>query len=151
AAESQAPVPAGVTAPLPAAPAPAAPQWPVGRESPSDALLGCLLAIAKLYERPTSAEALTAGLPVPESGLDPDLFIRAAERIDLSAGLVRRKLDEIPELVLPCVLLLKDRQACVLVRRRADASGSGRFEVVFPETARGGSELTREEIEARYL
>jgi ATP-binding cassette subfamily C protein LapB len=148
ATESQVPVPAGVGAALPAAPAATAPaQWPVGRESPSDALLGCLLAVAKLYERPTSAEALTAGLPVPESGLDPDLFIRAAERIDLSAGLVRRKLDEIPELVLPCVLLLKDRQACVLVRRLAN----DRFEVVFPETARGGAQLARAELEARYL
>src|SRR5882724_11281820 len=153
ASESQASVPAAMPAApvhssLPATPAAAGPpQWSVGRESPSDALLGCLLAVAKLYERPTSAEALTAGLPVPESGIDPDLFIRAAERIDLSAGLVRRKLDEIPELVLPCVLLLKDRQACVFVRRLAN----DRYEVVFPETARGGAELSRAELEARYL
>src|SRR5258708_4205946 len=69
-------MPAAVHASVPATPAAAGPpQWSVGRESPSDALLGCLLAVAKLYERPTSAEALTAGLPVPESGIDPDLFI----------------------------------------------------------------------------
>src|SRR5258707_9493660 len=158
ASESQASVPAAMPAPpvhssVPAAPAVAGPpQWSVGRESPSDALLGCLLAIAKLYERPTSAEALTAGLPVPESGLDPDLFTRAGGRVGLSAGLGRRKLDEIPELVLPCVLLLRDREACVLVRRLAGASSeSARYEVVFPETARGGAELSRAELEARYL
>jgi len=137
---------AGAAATAPAA-APAPPQWPVGRESPSDPLLGCLLAIAKIFERPTSAEALTAGLPISEGGLDPDLFVRAAERIDLSAGLVRRSLDEIPELVLPCVLLLRDREACVLVRRLAE----DRFEVIFPETVRGRSELTRDELAARYL
>src|SRR5215210_2303174 len=57
-------------------------QWPVGMENPADPLLGCLLAIAALYERPTSPDALIAGLPVSERGLDPDLFVRAAERIN---------------------------------------------------------------------
>jgi len=123
------------------------PQWPIGSENPDDPLLGCLLAIARLYERPTSGEALTAGLPVPDTGLDPDLFIRAAERIDLSAGLVKRELDGIPDLVLPCVLLLKDRRACVLVRRL----DGGRCELIFPETTRGRSELAADELADRYL
>lgn len=123
------------------------PQWPIGSENPADALLGCLLAVAKIFERPTSGEALTAGLPVPDSGLDPDLFIRAAERIDLSAGLVKRDLDGIPDLVLPCVLLLKDRQACVFVRRLA----SGRCELIFPETTRGRTELSADDLAARYI
>src|SRR5687768_16124972 len=76
-----------------------------------DPLLDCLVHLTGLFGKPGSAEALTAGLPVPDHGLTPELFVRAATRVGLSAQIVRRPLDEISSLVLPAVLLLNDRQA----------------------------------------
>jgi ATP-binding cassette subfamily C protein LapB len=113
----------------------------------NDPLLGCLLTVAELFERPVSAEALTAGLPAADSGLDPELLVRAAERVDLSAAVVVRKLDEIDDLLLPAILLLKDRRACVLVRRLP----GGLVEIVPSETVRGRTQITEAELAARYV
>ena len=48
-------------------------------------------------------------MPLADGRLTPDLFVRAAARAGLSARLVRRRLETISKLTLPCVLLLKDR------------------------------------------
>ena len=45
-----------------------------------DPLLASLVHVTGLLGRPWSAEALSAGLPVPETGLTPELFVRAAAR-----------------------------------------------------------------------
>ena len=146
------PRPASSETPRAAQPAPQSVPQPAPQSAPqaapqnNDPLLGCLLTVAELFERPISAEALTAGLPVPDAGLDPELFVRAAERIDLSAAIVSRSLDEIDDLLLPVVLLLKDRKSCVLVRRLA----GGRVEIVPSETVRGRVEMTQAELATRY-
>ena len=69
--------------------------WPAGTSSPrratlDDPLLFCLVALTQLLERPTSPEALKAGLPLEEGRLTPELALRAAARAGLSARLVRR-------------------------------------------------------------
>ena len=110
-----------------------------------DPLLGCLMVLTRLLARPMSAQALTAGLPVPASGLTPDLFPRAAARAGLSARLLRRRLDDIDPLTLPCVLLLEGRQACVLVAADADTAT-----VVFPEAGLGTVAISRADLAARY-
>ena len=101
--------------------------------------------MARLLGRPTSAPALTAGLPLAEAGLTPDLFLRAATRAGLSARLLRRRLDEIEPLALPCVLLLERRQACVLV-----AAGAGDCTVILPESGLGTVTISRAELATRY-
>ncbi len=74
-----------------------------------DALAGCLVALTKIFGSPRSAESMTTGLPLEDNRLTPPLFLRAAEHAGLSARIVRRKLGKIPDVVLPVVLLLKDR------------------------------------------
>jgi ATP-binding cassette, subfamily C, bacterial LapB len=83
----------------------------------NDALARCLSHVARLHGKPGSPEALVAGLPVPETGLTPELFVRAAERAGFASRLVKSGLKEISSLDLPAVLLLRDRDACVLVAR----------------------------------
>ena len=60
-----------------------------------DPLLGCLLVLTKLSHRPLTADALTAGLPLVNNKLTPDLFTRAAKRAGLSARIVKRPLEAI--------------------------------------------------------
>ena len=69
-------------------------------------LLQCLVILSKLLNKPISAEALKAGLPLVNNRFTPELFIRAAERAHLSARLIKRPLSELTEFVLPAVLLL---------------------------------------------
>lgn len=111
-----------------------------------DPLLECLVIVTALLERPHSGEALRAGLPLVDNRMTPDLFIRAAERAGLSARLVRRKLGDITPLSLPCVLLLRDGRACVLVRR----DGAGKATIVLPETGRGVHEMDLSALEGDY-
>jgi len=54
-----------------------------------DALLGCLLVLARFLNNPVSADSLTAGLPLVDHRLTPELFIRAATR-----GARSRPIDE---------------------------------------------------------
>ncbi len=124
-------------------------EWLIRRPDSAvdDPLLGCLVVLAHLLERPASPQALTAGLPLVNGILTPDLFPRAAERAGLSAKLLRRSLEAIDELALPCVLLLRDRRAAVLVRRET----AGRFEILLPEAGSGSVTLDRDELQARYL
>jgi ATP-binding cassette subfamily C protein LapB len=73
--------------------------------------------VARLLGQPMSAQALVTGLPVDATGLTPMLFARAAERAGLTARSIEIALDRFPKLSLPAVLLLKDRNACVLIAR----------------------------------
>ncbi len=101
-----------------------------------DALLGSLVSLTKFFGSPMSAESLVTGLPLESGRLTPGLFQRAAARAGLSSRVVRRNLEDIPDVVLPVVLLLNNRSACVLVRR-TDAE---HMEVIMPETG-GGAEI----------
>lgn len=81
-----------------------------------DPLLGCLVFLTAHYGRAKSAPALTAGLAYGDANMGPALFCEAAERINLTAKIVRRdRLKKIPSPVLPAVLILEDEQACVLL------------------------------------
>lgn len=96
-----------------------------------DALLDCLVLFTKLYHKPYSAEALTAGLPI-EPGQDaPELFSinnakglfsRAAERAGLKSSLIKRPISQISPLQLPMIVLLSNQGACILDRFSDDKS-----------------------------
>ncbi|TQV85243.1 type I secretion system permease/ATPase [Exilibacterium tricleocarpae] len=85
-----------------------------------DPLLECLLLLCKLEQTPCSATALTAGLPLVEQCLTPELFVRAAARAGFSAKIVARPLGQLSNLVLPAVVLLDDNRAAVLVELDAE-------------------------------
>lgn len=111
-----------------------------------DPLLNCLLFICRFEDRNFSPDALVAGLPLEDDHLTPELFVRAAERADLTAQIVKRPLDEISSLVLPCVLLLKNKQACVLV----EYCKQNTLKVMQPDTVEGFQMLKKSDIEAEY-
>src|SRR5688500_305109 len=88
----------------------------------SDSLAAALACAARLLGHPVSVEALVAGLPLADGRLTPELVGRAAERAHLSAKLAACRLEDIPALALPAVLLLNEREACGLLGRGADAA-----------------------------
>lgn len=82
----------------------------------SDPLLLCLSFLMAFHGRSKSPDALIAGLPYTKEGFSPELFVEAASRVRLKASLINgRPLAEIAGAVLPVVLLLTNRQACVLL------------------------------------
>ena len=107
--------------------------WPLEaqRISLDDPLLECLAIIASENGRRTTAVSLASGLPIPKNGVaTPGLFVRAAERVDMRAKMVRRDLKSLAKSPnLPCILVLSGDQACIL--RKIDTDG---LHVTFPET-----------------
>ena len=110
-----------------------------------DPLLGCLIALTKIFEDPRTSDALIYGLPLEDNRLTPNLFVRAAERVRISARITNRKLDKIPDVVLPTVVLLKDKRACILLKRNG-----ANAEVIFPETGEGTQTVPFSELEDKY-
>lgn len=122
-------------------------QWtyPSVGGSTNDPLLSCLIDMTRLIYKPMSAETLTAGLPLPDSRLTPDLFLRAASRAGFTAKLVKRQLGKISELTLPAVLLLHDKQACIV-----QAIGSETAQILLPDAASAQRDIALAELEKRY-
>ena len=113
----------------------------------ADPLLDCLEILCKFKRRPMSRMAAVAGLPLIKGRLTPSLFVRAAERVGFSARLFKKSLTQIPTLVLPAVLILKDNEACVLKAFTAD----GQATIVVPETGMGETSVDFSELEKNYL
>ncbi|MCU7879578.1 MAG: type I secretion system permease/ATPase [Candidatus Thiodiazotropha sp. (ex Lucinoma aequizonata)] len=112
-----------------------------------DPLLDCLVFLTRFYGTTHSHEALRAGLPLENNRLTPELFLRAAERAELSARVVRRPLKKISSLVLPAVLLLKGRQSCILMENN---KGSDLLTIVQPESGEGSHQISPEALEQEY-
>ncbi len=81
---------------------------------PATSLLTCMVAMTKMLGKPLSAESLTAGLPIQEHSLTPDLFIRAAERAGFSSRMLERQPDELSSLICPAVMLFSEDSGCIL-------------------------------------
>ena len=111
-----------------------------------DPLLDSVVAVARLYGQSTSQEALSAGLPLEGNLITPALLPRAAARAGLTARLARRELMRLRPGLLPAILLLKDKQACVLLEWTEDNQARVRF----PESGESGDVLTREALQALY-
>ena len=111
-----------------------------------DPLLECLSILTRLHGRPVSTRALASGLPLEDDRLTPALFVRAAEREDFTARVVRRSLGRISRLLLPAVLIMRDGDACVLVK----LVGRREAEVIFPASGGGAATVTLRDLEERY-
>ncbi|MCG8427848.1 MAG: type I secretion system permease/ATPase [Chromatiales bacterium] len=112
-----------------------------------DPLLDCLVFLTKYHGSTFSHQALRAGLPLENNKLTPELFIRAASRAGLTARVVRRNLLKISNLVLPAVLLLKGRQACVVKEIDSDRSEAT---IVQTESGAGTLTIPLDELQAEY-
>lgn len=115
----------------------------------ADPLLGALVLLTKHYGRPHTANALRSGLPLEDNMLTPGLFVRAATRAGLSARVNKRALEDIPEMILPAVLLLKDHDVCLLLRRYVE-NGVPMAEVAFPLSGGGMDVAPLESVEQLY-
>lgn len=124
-------------------------QWTINASASvsEDPLLDCLVLLTEHFGSPCSAEALTAGLPLTESVLSPELLPQSAMRAGLSAKLSRKNLDNIPEMLLPCILMLKDKKACVLQSIDLKANKA----IVSISETGGEEQLTIEELESVYV
>jgi len=127
----------------------AQPQWTMNASQriSEDPLLDCLVLLTEHFGSPCSAEALAAGLPLTSSVLSPELLPQAAMRAGLSAKLSRKSLDNIPKMLLPCILMLKDQKACIL--QSIDFQANIAI-LSLPETG-GEEQLTIEELESLYV
>ncbi len=85
-----------------------------------DPLLSCLLLTAKLEQVSCSDTSLIAGLPLVDGKLSPELFVRSAKRAGLDAKIMEKELSEIPNIVFPVILLLKNNKAVVLISSDLD-------------------------------
>jgi ATP-binding cassette subfamily C protein LapB len=125
--------------------------WPLeaARMSLDDPLLECLVVIAAANGRRTSAAALSAGLPVHGAEMaTPQAFVRAADRIGMTARMVRRPLaDMVNSPNLPCILVLQGNNATILRGRNK----SGTLDVVFPETPDSVTEIHESELAQRFV
>jgi len=114
-----------------------------------DPLLDCLVIITKLDHNPFSADSLRAGLPLVENRITPELFHRAAKRAGFQSKIVERSLKDIPTIVLPVVLMLKNNQACVLESIDYE---SNRAVIVLPSQGKElQKRITIEKLEEIYL
>ncbi|MDQ8020618.1 MAG: type I secretion system permease/ATPase [Moraxellaceae bacterium] len=111
-----------------------------------DPLLDCLVFLTRIHGNPWTAEALSAGLPRAENLLPPSQVPRAAARAGLSARLIKESLLDIPRHLLPVILVLKDRRACVLTERLPN----GLLRVHDPESPESVSEMAPEHLIELY-
>lgn len=113
-------------------------------------LVECLTILAGFYGRRTSTDALTAGLPIPPTGITPSLFIRAASRANLTAHLVDRNVESLsiaPNL--PCIIALKEGQACILWDIKTKKNKTA-YIVQFAETRDEKQAISSKEFEKIY-
>ncbi|WP_180978293.1 type I secretion system permease/ATPase [Halomonas urumqiensis] len=122
---------------------------PPGASRPAirDELLECLQAIAKLHDHTTTAEALTAGLPLEDGCLTPGVFPRAASRAGMTARIVKSRLVQLNPALFPVVLLLEPGRACVLVALDLKSRSA---QVIFPELGDATSEISLDGLEDGY-
>ncbi len=123
----------------------------------TDPLLECLVIFTKLHNKPYSAEALTEGLPVSgdthtielfSTEGSKALFSRAAKRAGFTSSLVQKTLEEISPLVLPCILILKGRKACIL--EEFDEK-NGKVKIISPEMDTGENWVDTEILSDQYI
>lgn len=121
------------------------------------------MVFTKLYNRPYSAEALIADLPIPPNRVTPKLFSldskesksafhRAAERAGFSSKLVNYSFKDISPLLLPVILVLKgdkeNERACILTEISPDKEY---VKIILPEAGEGESWVKSEYLEDEYI
>ena len=122
-----------------------------------DSLLDCLVLFTKLYHKPFSAEALSAGLPTEPGYETPELFSinkakglfsRAAERAGLKSSLTQRPLSHISPLQLPMIILLSNQTACILDKFTKDGTQA---KIIMPSEEAIEQWVDIEDLEDEYI
>jgi ATP-binding cassette, subfamily C, bacterial LapB len=113
-----------------------------------DTLLNSLIYVSRYYGLANSPEALVNGLPLTKGKLTSYLFPRAAERAGLVAKEHHANLKEIPNIILPVILLLKNGEACVLNSMNEEAE---EVEIVTTESGMVPVSTPLEELDGHYI
>ncbi len=108
-------------------------------------LMDCLITICHAHHLEVSRVSLLSGLPLEQGELSPTGFERAAKRAGLASRTVKRDLDHINTAILPAVLVLSDKQACVL-----HGLDKTHARVSYPELDDAVIEVPRDELSASY-
>ena len=107
-------------------------------------ILRCMALLLRLKGVIVSPQFLMAGLN--GSHVTPEACLRVARKAGLSGRILYRpRLEDIPSLTLPCILLLSNDRACVLVSKSGE-----RAQVIFPETENTAQNIQLEELRADY-
>ena len=100
-----------------------------------DPFLGSLSYIAGLLGRVRSVASLVADLPYRAGGANLSDLLKAADLNGFQTTLLRRDLERLSDIVLPAIVMTRDRSAFVLVNRRGRMSdGRPAWHVFLPET-----------------
>ncbi len=100
-------------------------------KSYNDSLLDCLVLFAKLYNKPISKESLIDGIPLQEEIFSinnpKSLFSRIASRAGFKSTLVKKSINEILNVHLPMILLLKNKECVILEEIK-----NNKAKIIFP-------------------
>lgn len=89
---------------------------PIGASArENDPLTDSLIFLAAHHGRAVTREALLGGLPIADGRLTVSLYERAARRANLETEAIQRDVLDIPPLVLPAVLIMKNGTALILL------------------------------------
>ena len=113
-----------------------------------DELLACLLIVARAHGELPTRESVMAGLPAEQARLTPALFERAAKRAHLSSRLVKQRLPQIKDSLLPAIVLLQGKRACVVLAVSEDRS---QMRVVYPELPDAPVDVAVDALATDYL
>src|SRR5262245_33436230 len=114
----------------------------------SDPLTDSILYLAAHHGRALSRNALLAGLPITDGRLNVTLYERAAARAGLEIEVVQRKITDIPPLVLPAVLIMRDGSTRILHEVNRDPRIA---KVVDPSTSEDAKRAPLDAEAADYL
>ncbi len=122
-----------------------------------DPLLQALVLYTKLYHKPISAEALTHSLPSRSGGLASEFFSvdkakslmsRAAHIAGLKSSLVHKKLKDITPLHLPMILILENKNSCILEEFSSDRK---QVKIIFPEADGNYEWIDIDKLQSSYI
>ena len=110
-----------------------------------DPLAACLEIVAREYSQPYSKAAALSSLPLINGQLTIGLFPRAAEKLGLSARLVKRSLYRVPSLFVPFVVIFASNEYCVVLDKDKKHKTAT---VVFPSISDDRQTVKISELEA---
>jgi ATP-binding cassette subfamily C protein LapB len=114
-------------------------------ENQGGVLLDCLMIICRAHNISVSRVSLLSGLPLDNGELSPTGFERAAQRAGLASRTAKRDIEQINAALLPAVLIMEGRQACVLHELNDDSA-----KVSYPELDTAVVSVEREKIASLF-
>ncbi|WOI36681.1 type I secretion system permease/ATPase [Alteromonas sp. CI.11.F.A3] len=114
-------------------------------ENQGGVLMDCLMIICRAHNISVSRVSLLSGLPLDNGELSPTGFERAAQRAGLASRTAKRDITQINDALLPAVLIMEGRQACVLHELTDDSA-----KVSYPELDTAVVSVEREKVASQF-